>query len=305
MKHLNRSIMVSVAVALASVAGVAQAQTTQTTQTVETTRSTYQTPPAPTYTTERPPTPAYSEEEDITYVEPAPPPRHMFFLEATGAYGIQFGDTPYLPSGGPTDYQHPIVHGFGVGGTAGVYVIPDTLAIIANYEYDRSISREGVLTGVLDEVQGLIQYHTAMLGLRLRVPVGFGAIRAEVSGGVLFPFQTELSYQYGAGLSQLPTPITGTGTRTDFYSVGFGGSGLIGYEMPLFGPLYLAINIRLRTFQTENSGERTELRNFVTDFTALPPTATDGTVTYGNGAARPSTYSVQDARLQLAIGAAF
>ena len=258
MKHLNRSIIVSVAVALASVAGVAQAQT-----------------PTPAYSTQHP-TPAYAADEDITYVEPAPPPRHMFFLEATGAYGIQFGDTPYLPSGGPTDYQHPIVHGFGVGGTAGVYVIPDTLAIIANYEYDRSISREGVLTGVLDEVQGLIQYHTAMLGLRLRVPVGFGAIRAEVSGGVLFPFQTELSYQYGAGLSQLPTPITGTGTRTDFYSVGFGGSGLIGYEMPLFGPLYLAINIRLRTFQTENSGERTELRNFVTDFTALPPTATDG-----------------------------
>lgn len=270
MKQHNR-IMVVAALVLASTAGVAKAQ-----------------------------------DVDMEMTEPPAPPRgRMAFIEAAGSYGIQFGSTPYLPAGMLGDYQHPIVHGFGVGGTAGFYVVPDTVALIANYEFSRAQSREGSITGILDEVQGQISYHTALVGVRLRVPVGFGALQAELAGGVVFPYQTELRYDYGAGLGQLPTPITGTGARFENYSVGVGGHGMVGYEMPLGDVFYLAVNFKLRMFESENSGESTQYQNFVTDFRALPPTATDATVTYGDGAAQPSTNSVQDARLQLAIGAGF
>lgn len=227
------------------------------------------------------------------------------FVEGTGSYGVQFGETSYLPSGAPGQYMHPIVHGFAVGGTAGVFVVHDTVALVANYEYTNARSRHGSITGVLDDVQGSIEYHTATVGMRLRAPTGFGAFHAEAAGGVVFPYETELQFDYGAALTQLPTPITGTGLRTDHYSVGFGGSALIGYEIPIFDCFYLAVNAKLRLFEAENAGETTDLDNVVTDFAATPPTATDATIAYGNGAAQPSTNSVQDVRLQLALGAAF
>lgn len=232
-----------------------------------------------------------------------PQPRHsMGFVEATGAYGVQFGETDYLPAGAAGSYEHPIVHGFGVGGTAGVTLIPG-LSAIANYEYSNARSRTGSVQGVIDEVQGFIDYHTIVAGLRLSVPVGFGALQAELAGGVVLPFETELQVAYGPALGA--AGIAGTGSRIESYSIGFGGHGMIGYRIPIFDFLYTAINVKLRTFQSENSGETTQLRNFVTDFEAQPPVATDGAVTHGEGAARPSTQSVQDVRLQLAIGAEF
>jgi hypothetical protein len=232
-----------------------------------------------------------------------PTERHpMMLYELTGAYGVQFGSTEYLPSGSATDYQHPLVHGFGVGGTAGVF-LQENLAVIANYEYSRAQSREGSVPGVIDEVQGVIDYHTIVAGLRLRVPVGFGAFQAELAGGVVLPFESVLDVRHGAMLSQLG--ITGTGQRISHYSIGFGGHALIGYEIPILDWLYVATNVKLRTFESENAGETTEYRNFVTDYAAVPPTATTATVQYGDGATRPSTYSVQDVRFQLAVGARF
>lgn len=237
----------------------------------------------------------------------APPPRAepLVFIEATGGYGVQFGSTNYLPAGTPGDYQHPIVNGPSVGGAAGVYLVPGMVALVATYDYTNAQSVDGSITGVLDRVRGSIEYHTAVLGLRLRHPIGPGAIRAEVGGGVIFPYETTVQLNYGPGLGQLPSPISGVGTRIDHYSVGFGGAALIGYEMPIFENLYLALNFRFRLFEAENSGESSELRNYVNDFGAMPPTATTTTITYGDGRSTPSTNSVQDARLQLALGAAF
>ncbi|MDQ3035700.1 MAG: hypothetical protein M3Y87_25060 [Myxococcota bacterium] len=226
----------------------------------------------------------------------------MGFVEATGAYGVQFGETNYLPAGAVGSYQHPIVHGYSVGGTAGITLIPG-LSVIANYEYTDARSRTGSIQGVVDEAQGFIDYHTIVAGLRLSVPVGFGAIQAEVAGGVVLPFESELRLTYGAALA--PLGIAGSGSMIESYSVGFGGHGMIGYRIPIFDVFYTAINFKLRTFQSENSGERTVLRNFVTDFEAQPPVATDGEVIHGEGAERPLTTSVQDVRLQLAIGAQF
>ena len=224
------------------------------------------------------------------------------FVEATGAYGVQFGETDYLPAGAVGDWQHPIVHGFGVGGTAGVVVLPG-LALIANYEYANARSRTGSLDGVIEEVQGEISYHTITAGARLWVPLPFGAVQGEMAFGVVLPYETELNVQYGAGLA--PAGIAGAGRRIDEYSVGFGGHALLGYLIPIGDVFYTALNVKLRTFEAENSGERTRLTNFVTDFEAQPPTATTADIRYGDGAARPVTNSVQDVRLQLALGARF
>lgn len=232
------------------------------------------------------------------------PYRPHVLIEATGSYGLQLGTTDYLPAGAVGDWQHPFVHGFGVGATAGVFVDPQ-IALIANYEYSNARTMTGSLTGVIDEVQGTIDYHTLVAGMRVMAPLPFGAFQAEFAGGVVFPYQTELDIDHGPVLAQLPTPITGTGTRISHYSVGVGGHGLIGYRLPLGDMFYLALNLKIRVFETENSGETTEYRNFVTDYNAVPPTATTATVPNGDGAARPSTSVAADGRLQLAVGANF
>ncbi len=226
------------------------------------------------------------------------------FLEGTGAYGAQLGDIEYLPAGAPGAYEFPIVHGPAVGGTAGVFVAPN-LALVANYEYTWAATVEGDIVGVLDRVQGYVDYHTTMVGFRLAIPMAYGAIQAEVDAGVLFPFHTTLEYDYGAALTQLPVPISGTGTRVTNFSVGFGGQALLGYQMPVTDNFYFALNLKIKVMQTENSGERTELRNFVTDFEAVPPTATTADIQHGEGAAQPQTRGINEARLQLAMGAQF
>lgn len=226
------------------------------------------------------------------------------FIEATGAGGFQVGETNYLPSSSSTDFQFPLVYSFGVGGTGGL-MLGDTVAFIVNYQYSRGQTRDGSIPGVLDNVEGRIDYHTLLGGLRLYVPTGFGALRGDLAVGVLFPHSTVIQYDYGAGLSQLPTPITGSGFMVENFSVGYGGQARLGYQIPIFGPLYAAVDAALEVYQTENSGETTELTNFVTDFTEQPPVAVDAVILHGDGAARPVASSVSSGRVQLTIGAMF
>jgi hypothetical protein len=229
--------------------------------------------------------------------------KHVF-IEANGGGGLQIGNTDYLPSGAPGDWEFPWVGGWSVGATAGV-MLGGPIALIASYEYDRSYTKTGSITGALDEVQGRISYHTAVAGVRLYVPTGYGAFRGSLAVGVLFPYSTQLRHDYGPALAQLPQPITGVGLETTNYSVGYGGVARIGYEFPLFGPIYTALDLELQAFQSENSGEQQTLNNVVTDFTAQPPTAVSTTVNFGDGAARPHTIGVTAGRLLLAVGAAF
>ncbi len=230
--------------------------------------------------------------------------RGHVFLEATGAGGVQLGDTSYLPSSSSTDFQFPLVYSFGVGGTAGV-MLGDNVAFIVNYQYSRGQTRDGSVPGVLENVEGRIDYHTTLAGIRLWVPVGFGALRADVSAGIVFPHSEVLQFDYGPALTQLPTPITGTGTMVENFSVGYGGQGRIGYQLPLFGPLYLATDLAVEVYQSENSGETTELTNFVPDLAATPPTAVTATILHADGAERPNTRAVASGRLQLSLGAMF
>lgn len=225
----------------------------------------------------------------------------IFFAEAFGGGGFQLGDTEYLPSGTPGDWQFPVVYGFTVGGTVGL-MLSDDIAVIVSYGYQRAQTRDGDLENVIENVEGRIDYHTAILGLRLYVPTGFGAFRGELGVGFVFPHSTELQIDYGPALALLPEPITGTGFRVTDFSFGYGGQARIGYEIRVFGPLYLALDLQLQVFQAENAGEVTELRNFVVDFAAMPPTAVNAVIRHGDGEERPETRGVGSGNLMLSVG---
>lgn len=230
-------------------------------------------------------------------------PTHLV-LEVNGGYGIQFGVTDYLPTGTPDEWQYPITHGPSVGGLLGL-MLTRNIALIGAYEYSWATTPHGEVPGILDRIQGTVDYHTFTAGLRVYAPLFFGRLRAELGVGVALPFSTRLELEYGENMEQLPTPITGIGTRESDYSIGFGGHAALDYEIPISESFYVALGLRYRLFESENSGETQRLRNFVTDFDALPPTTTDADITFGDGAERPSTRSVQDVRLRLTVGGGF
>jgi hypothetical protein len=231
-----------------------------------------------------------------------PDPPAVAFVEAMGGWGFQLGETEYLPDEAPTRYKHPLVTGWSAGATAG-WLLADDLALIGSYQYRTASSREGSITGVLDRVQGEVQYHTMAIGVRLYRAAGPGRLRSELAAGVALPFETKLEYDYGPRLA--PAGVSGTGTLTDEYNLGYGVQGQLGYEMPVTGKLYVALALELRVFQSNNRGKETRLDRFVTDFTATPPVATTATIENDDGMGQPRTYAVAELAPQLAIGARF
>jgi len=229
-------------------------------------------------------------------------PPEVAFAEAYGGWGFQVGETDYLPDGTPTEYKHPVVTGWSVGATGG-WLLAGDLALIGSYQYRTASSREGSVAGVLDRVEGEVQYHTISIGVRLYRAAGPGRLRSELAAGLALPFETKLTYDYGPGLA--PAGISGTGKLTDEYTVGYGVQGQLGYEMPVADKLYIALALELRMFQSNNRGKSTRLNNFVTDFTAMPPAATTATIENGDGRVRPRAYAVADLGPRLAIGARF
>ncbi|MFW5921398.1 MAG: outer membrane protein [Polyangiales bacterium] len=226
------------------------------------------------------------------------------FVEGHGGYGFQFGETQYLPDG-PNDSRHPLVNGWTAGATAGIFVHPQ-IALVAGYEYSKMRSVDGQAEPVLDNVEGRIDYHTVIGGLRLYVPVGPGAFRAQVGVGAVMPYEKKLVFDYGSQLEQVG--ITGKGRRIEHFNAGPGVAGQIGYELHLGdSPFYLAGDFKLQTFESNNKGRRTELRNFVTDFEEVPPQAVTTDIRHrkSGGDERPSTDSVQEVTLQLGLGARF
>lgn len=222
-------------------------------------------------------------------------------VEVMGGWGVQIGDTEYLPDGAATDYKFPFFSGFGGGATAGYLFLPD-LAVIATYEYWWSQSVEGDIPDVIDSVRGSVSYHTVILGLRLYRDLGPGRLRADMGIGIALPFSTEVEYDWGDGLAA--AGITGTGTKTDDYGMGFGLAAQMGYEVDVGGPVFVGAGLQLRSFQSDNNGEETTLDN-VADLAGMPPTAINATIDHGNGEAQPTTFSVQDIGIRIAVGARF
>ncbi|UJR84632.1 hypothetical protein [Sandaracinus amylolyticus] len=235
-------------------------------------------------------------------VDPAADARPSIgFVEATGGYGLNFGRTDYLPAGAPGDWMHPMVFGYAFGGTAGITLVPG-IALVASYEFSRAESRHGEIDGAVESVQGSVEAHTLTGGVRFYFPLPYGAFQAEVTAGALLPYETVVEVQYTGPLAQL---IGERGSRIDHYSVGVGGTALFGYVLPIGDVFYSSFNIKARLFETENSGETRVFNNYVTDFTTTPPTVTTAEIRFGDGGAQPTTNSLQDVRLQLALGARF
>lgn len=246
---------------------------------------------------------AQAEERGYGY-EPGYERDEVGFFEVSGAYGFQLGSTDYLPDGAFDDFKYPWVHGYGISATTGL-PLAEGVHLVGNYEWTQAWLVDGDIEGVLDNVDGEIRYHSAFIGLRVSRPLGGGRIRAEFAGGVIFPFEEELEFEYGPALANLPEPITGTGTRTEKFGFGPGAYGMIGYEFPFDEFLYLSLSVKIKTFQSDNHEKDTEFRNFVTDFDVDQPRAITTDVDHGDGAARPIAEGVSDARAHLGIGIRF
>jgi hypothetical protein len=225
------------------------------------------------------------------------------FVEVTGSYGFQFGETEFLPDG-EGEFRHPLVHGYALGATGGAVLTPG-IAVIANYEYTRARSRTGEIPLIIDRIRGRVSYHTAVAGVRIWRRVGITRLRAELAAGLMFPHEKRATVEYGPALAAIPDPITGTGRRVREFGIGYGGHGLLGVEVPLGMGLYLAGSLKVKAFQADNDGEQTRLENFVVDLAVEEPVAVTAVIPHGDRAAPPTTSSVQDVRLQFAIGTTF
>ncbi len=223
-------------------------------------------------------------------------------VEITGAYGLQFGTTPYIPQGNGTSFDHPLTNGFAFGATAGYRVFPGIYAV-ANYEFTSASSVDGEILGAVDKIEGKIRYHTIVAGLRSVRPIGPGRLLGELGIGVVLPFETELEYTYNQALA--PAGIEGIGTTTNEYNLGIGAQGVLGYQIDIASYFYAAALLKVNSFTTSNNGKSRKLDNFVADFTAQIPSAVTAETEFDSDGVQPSTFSVQALRFQLAIGAYF
>lgn len=243
----------------------------------------------------------YAPSSTTSFEEPRPT---RIFIEAFGNWGVNLGRTEFIPDGAPGTSKHPFANGFGVGGTFGVMVLPDWLSIIADYRYGRTSTREGDITRVLTSVEGTLDYHAITAGLRLEQRSGRARIYGQMHLGVLLPFETKLKFEYAPELSAIG--ITGEGMRTEKFNVAYGAQAELGFRIDLVSSLYVGAGLRIATFQATNTGKETELDNFVVDFQAVPPVPATTSIHHGtNGPVTPTTYSVQDVRLNIAIGHRF
>lgn len=222
------------------------------------------------------------------------------FVEASGAYGMQLGVQPYVPTGTGKTFKHPLTNGYAVGVSAG-WEFLSGLSLVGNWQYAASNSRDGEVANALTKVEGSISYHILALGLRWTRALGPGKIFGEGGPGVILPFETKIAYDYAAPMGQLPNPITGSGAKIDEYNLGFGVYGQLGYQWDLPYGLYLSSAVRVQAYQSNSDGKQTRLENFVTNFAA--PTAVNTTIKYSaDGPTAPQTYSAQDLRVNLSLG---
>lgn len=220
------------------------------------------------------------------------------FVELSGNWGLQLGEQSYMPAGAPGASKAPMTNGYGGAVTAG-YSLSDDVQVLLDVAYGQASSRTGEVTGAMTSVDASIAYDTIVGGARLARTLGPGRVYGELGVGAILPFNTRVSYAYASTLQ--PLGISGTGYEVANYKTGFGGLAEFGYHMPIMSGVYVGASLRLQAFQTSNDGEATSLNNFVTDFSNPHPVT--GDIHHGTtAAATPENYSVQDARLHVAIG---
>lgn len=227
---------------------------------------------------------------------------HVAFVEASGGYGLQFGEQEYMPTSDGS-YKNPLTNGYAFGLTAGWEFVPG-LALIGNWEYARSQSLNGEVPNVLDKIDGIIDYHTLSVGLRWMRELGPGVLYGELGAGVVLPFETEVVFDYNPAMGALD--ISGSGSKVDEYNLGFGAYGQAGYQWSLTPELYVSAGLRVKSYQSDNDGKETRIKNFLDMESLASPHVMDATIKYdsdgGAGTVAPKTYSAQDLRALLAVG---
>ena len=228
------------------------------------------------------------------------------FIEAFGNWGVNFGQTQFIPDGAPGQSKYPFASGFGGGVAVGVTVLPSWFSIFIDYRYGSTSTVEGELTGALSDVQGHLSYHSLTAGVRMERRAWRGCAYAQMAAGVLMPHHQSLDFEYAPELAV--AGITGTGSKKDYFGFARGIEAEMGYHYDLgyVSRWYFGVGLRVATFQASNNGRDTKLDNFVTDFMARPPVAETATIHFSkHGGLAPMTYSVQDIRINVSIGYRF
>ncbi|NVB79493.1 MAG: hypothetical protein HOV81_13945 [Kofleriaceae bacterium] len=231
--------------------------------------------------------------------------RTLGFVEVFGNWGVNFGQTEFIPDGAPGHSKYPFASGFGGGAAVGIVVLPSWLSIFVDYRYGSTRTVTGELTGALSDVHGELSYHSFTAGVRIERPAWRGAAYAQMAAGALLPFHQTIEFEYAPMLAAVG--ITGEGTRRDHFGAARGVEAEMGYHFDLPSRFYVGTGIRVATFQASNNGRDTKLDNFVLDFTALPPVAVTRNIHFSKhgGPNMPTTYSVQDIRLNVSVGYRF
>lgn len=231
--------------------------------------------------------------------------RTLGFVEVFGNWGVNFGQTEFIPDGPPGTSKYPFASGFGGGVAVGINVLPSWFSIFIDYRYGQTRTVSGELTGALSTVHGELHYHTLTAGVRLERPAWRGAVYAQLAAGAMMPFHQTIEFEYDPALAAIG--ITGTGTRKDHFGFARGAEAEMGYHFDLPSRFYVGAGIRVATFQATNNGRDTNFDNFVLDFTARPPVAVTSDIHFNKhtGPNMPTTYSVQDIRLNISAGYRF
>lgn len=221
------------------------------------------------------------------------------FVEAAGTYGFQLGSTPYVPDGNLATYKSPLTQGYSGGITAGIK-IASGLYVTGNYDYTVSSSRDGEVEGMLEKVTADISYQTLALGLRSTRNLGPGTVYAEVGLAAVLPLETEVNYHYMPGA---PVP---KGTLVNKYKAGYGAQAALGYQVGLGDRFYAGTALKLKAIATSNEGKTTKYTNVIEGGNLVNTTIKyEANGVDGAGTRSPSTYSVQDIRLQFNAGVRF
>ena len=241
---------------------------------------------------------SYEPPAEATYARP------VLFVEVFGNWGVNFGQTSFVPDERPGTSKYPFASGFGGGAALGITVLPPWLSLFVDWRYGSASTISGHLANALTNVHGEISYHAFTLGLRMEHHAGIGSVYAQFAGGALLPFHTTIEQTYDPALAQIG--ITGQGRKQDDYGAAYGAEAEMGYHFDLPARFYVGAGLRLAAFQSSNNGHDTTLTNFVTDFTAVPPVAVTATIHHNTvNAAIPTTYSVQDIKLSVSVGYRF
>jgi hypothetical protein len=232
--------------------------------------------------------------------DPAYP--HRGFVEIEGNWGVNLGQLPYVPDGPPGHTKHPFANGFGGGATVGVAVARRWLYVIVDYRYAHASPRDGSIFGVLTNIHGSLDFHTLTAGVRLEHRAGPGSLYSQMALGVVFPFHTTLRYTYAPEVAAIG--LAGIGTDVENYGVAIGGLGELGYHVALPSHFTIGAGLRIEAFESNNDERLSVLTNFVLNF-AAPTPVTFVTNHTTSGPVPPITYSIQDVRLQIALGYRF